>query len=202
MSNLINTHAATHESRETDETSKTLLGFWIYLMTDSVLFGSLFATYAVLHGNTNGGPSGKELFNPPFVLAETMLLLVSSYTIGLAILSLHRRKRSGVVAWLSVTTLLGVGFLVMELTEFSQLMGEGHSWAASGFLSAFFTLIGTHGLHILAGLIWAGFLLWQVVRRGLTSAVSRRLMMFSLFWHFLDIVWICIFTVVYMIGVA
>lgn len=180
---------------------KTTLGFWTYLMTDCVLFATLFATYAVLHNNTFGGPGGPELFELPFVLAETLILLTSSFTCGLAILAMHQQNRQAVLVWLGVTFALGAIFLGMELFEFAHLVDEGNSWQRSGFLSAFFTLVGTHGLHITAGLIWIASMMVQVGRRGLTPHTARRLTLLSLFWHFLDIVWIFIFTFVYLLGV-
>jgi len=186
-----------HESQN----SKTMLGFWIYLMTDCVLFASLFATYAVLHGNTFGGPTSKDIFDLPFVLIETLILLTSSFTAGLAILSLRAGKRTQMMSWFAVTFVLGLTFLIMELTEFSQLAAEGNSWSHSAFLSAFFTLVGTHGLHIATGLFWMIVLLVQAMKKGLTESVSRRLTMLSMFWHFLDIIWIFIFTIVYLMGV-
>ena len=186
-----------HESQN----SKTMLGFWIYLMTDCVLFASLFATYAVLHGNTFGGPTSKDIFDLPFVLIETLILLTSSFTAGLAILSLRAGKLTQMMSWFAVTFVLGLAFLIMELTEFSQLAAEGNSWSHSAFLSAFFTLVGTHGLHIATGLFWMIVLLVQAMRKGLTESVSRRLTMLSMFWHFLDIIWIFIFTIVYLMGV-
>lgn len=186
---------------EQETTQKTTLGFWVYLMTDCVLFASLFAAYAVLRNNTAGGVGGSEIFDLPFVLVETLVLLTSSFTCGLALLSVYRRDKTGVFAWLGVTFLLGASFLGMELYEFTQLVQEGHSWRASAFLSAFFTLVGTHGLHITAGLLWMTVLLRQVYKRGFSPSNLRRLTMFSLFWHFLDIVWIFIFTIVYLMGV-
>lgn len=186
---------------EQETTQKTTLGFWVYLMTDCVLFASLFAAYAVLRNNTAGGVGGSEIFDLPFVLVETLILLTSSFTCGLALLSAYRRDKTGVFAWLGVTFLLGVSFLGMELYEFTQLVQEGHSWRASAFLSAFFTLVGTHGLHITAGLLWMTVLLRRVYKRGFSPSNLRRLTMFSLFWHFLDIVWIFIFTIVYLMGV-
>jgi len=179
---------------------KTNFGFWVYLMTDCVLFATLFATYAVLHNNTFGGPSAAELFSMPFVLTETLILLTSSFVCGLAILAVHRRDKKQVIAWVGLTVLLGLVFLGMELHEFTSLLHEGNGWQRSGFLSAFFTLVGTHGLHIASGLIWAAVLVAQIVRRGLTPHTIRRLTLFSLFWHFLDIVWIFIFTLVYLMG--
>lgn len=180
--------------------SKTILGFWTYLMTDCVLFATLFATYAVLHNNTFGRPGANELFSLPFVLTETLLLLTSSYVCGLSMLALRRKTRKLVLVALAVTAALGLAFLGMELREFSHLVEEGNSWRQSAFLSAFFTLVGTHGAHIAAGLVWIGVLAVQIARRGLTVHTARRLTLFSLFWHFLDVVWIFIFTLVYLLG--
>ena len=181
---------------------KTVFGFWVYLMTDVVLFATLFATYAVLRHNTAGGEPAGELFSMPYVLAETLLLLISSFTCGLAMLAARLGKRRLVVAGFVVTFLLGAAFLGMELSEFHALAQEGNSWTRSAFLSAFFTLVGTHGLHITIGLVWIGAMLAQTARRGLTAPVLRRLGLLSLFWHFLDIIWIFIFTFVYLMGVA
>ncbi len=183
-----------------DTNTKTLFGFWVYLMTDCVLFASLFATYAVLHNNTFGGPAGKELFSLPFVLVETLILLASSFICGLAVLAAHRQDRKMVLVWFALTFALGVAFLGMELSEFHKLAAEGNSWHRSGFLSAFFTLVGTHGLHIATGLLWMGIMMVQTMRRGLTAPVVRRLTLLSMFWHFLDIIWIFIFTIVYLMG--
>lgn len=183
------------------DSSKTVFGFWVYLMTDCVLFASLFATYAVLHGNTYGGPSGAELFSMPFVLAETVILLTSSFTAGLAIVAMHAKRKQLVLAALVATFVLGAAFLTMELSEFAHLVAEGNSWQRSGFLSAFFTLVATHGLHITIGLLWLLVVFVQVMRKGLTPSSIQRLTLFGLFWHFLDVIWIFIFTIVYMMGV-
>lgn len=183
-----------------DDDSKPILGFWIYIMTDCVLFASLFATYAVLYNNTAGGPSGYQLFNLKNVLAETLILLTSSFTCGLAMLAAHRNDKNRTIGWFMVTFLLGVAFLALELTEFHHFVQTGNSWRRSGFLSAFFTLVGTHGLHITTGLLWMLIMMWQVFRRGLRRATIKRLTMLSMFWHFLDIVWIFIFTIVYLRG--
>ena len=180
--------------------SKVTLGFWIYIMTDCVLFASLFATYAVLHNNTFGGPSGAQLFNMPNVLAETLILLTSSFTAGLGMLAAQQGHLRKVIGWFSVTFILGASFLAIELNEFSKLVASGNSWQRSGFLSSFFTLVGTHGLHITIGLLWMAILIIKVASTGLTKANVRRLTLLSLFWHFLDIVWIFIFTMVYMLG--
>jgi len=190
-----------HEAVEQEVTNRTTFGFWVYLMTDCVLFASLFGAYAVLRNQTAGGVAGSEIFDLPFVLVETLILLTSSFTAGLAMLAMHRRDKSGVLAWFGVTFLLGASFLAMEFTEFAHLVQEGNSWRESAFLTSFFTLVGTHGLHILTGLIWMAVMGYHTYKRGLTPGITRRLTMFSLFWHFLDVVWIFIFTIVYLMGV-
>lgn len=191
---------APNHHHETNQ--RTLFGFWVYLMTDCILFASLFATYAVMQNNTFGGPSGKELFSLPFVLGETLILLTSSFVCGLAMLAAYNGQKTKAIVGFAITFLLGLTFLTMEITEFRQLALEGHSWQASGFLSAFFTLVGTHGLHIASGLLWIVVMMVKVVRQGLTSHNVRRLALLSMFWHFLDVVWIFIFTIVYLAGAA
>lgn len=181
--------------------NKALFGFWIYIMTDCVLFASLFAVYAVLHKNTFGGPSGQQLFSLPYILTETITLLTSSFACGLAILSLRRNDKNKVLFWFGVTFLLGLLFLILEVTDFRHLAIDGNSWRRSGFLSSFFGLVGTHGLHITAGLIWMSVMGVRVWTTGLTRGNIRRLTMLSIFWHFLDIIWIFIFTIVYLFGV-
>ncbi len=185
-----------------DKQTRAVFGFWVYLMTDCVLFASLFATYAVLHSNTFGGPDGKTIFSLPYVLTETMALLTSSFTCGLAMIAMQAKKVHKTVFFLVLTFLLGLTFLSLELHEFSHLVQTGDSWHRSAFLSSYFTLVGTHGLHITIGLIWLLIMLYQVLVRGFTKGVTRRLTMFSMFWHFLDIVWIFIFSIVYLLGVA
>jgi cytochrome o ubiquinol oxidase subunit 3 len=169
-------------------------------MTDCVLFASLFATFAVLRHNTFGGPSGQALFSLPFVLTETLILLTSSFICGLAILSARARNKKSTLFFLVLTLLLGLAFLTLELREFNHLYAEGNSWRRSGFLSAFFTLVGTHGLHITIGLVWLLVLMIRIFQQGFYASSIRKLTMFSLFWHFLDVVWIFIFTVVYLMG--
>lgn len=181
--------------------SKASLGFWIYLMTDCILFASLFAVFAVLRNSTAEGPSGKELFELPFVLTETLILLTSSFTCGLGVLAARAGLTKQVLVWFGTTFLLGLAFLGLELSEFSSLVHENNSWRTSGFLSAFFTLVGTHGLHITAGLLWMAVLMYKIISRGLSAASVKRLALLGLFWHFLDIVWIFIFTIVYLMGV-
>lgn len=179
---------------------RSLFGFWVYLMTDCVLFATLFATFIVMRGNTAGGPAGRDLFSLPYVLVETLILLTSSFTAGLSMIALSRQRKRQVLGWLAVTFVLGAAFLTMELIEFHNLAVEGNSFRRSGFLSAYFTLVGTHGLHIAMGLIWMGVLAWRLRVQALNQAMTRRLTMLNMFWHFLDIVWIFIFSVVYMIG--
>ncbi len=191
-----------HAEIQREVHSKTVLGFWVYVMTDCVLFATLFATYAVLHGNTFGGPSAKELFSASFALGETLILLTSSFTCGLAMLAAYRAKKEQMLAWFGITFLLGCAFLGMELHEFSDFVKEGNSWQRSGFLSSFFTLVGTHGVHITCGLIWMAVMMIQVGIRGIKPVNFKRLACLSLFWHFLDVVWILIFTIVYLMGVV
>lgn len=181
---------------------KTSSGFWLYLMTDCVLFASLFATYAVLHTATAGGPSSGELFELPQALTETLILLTSSFTCGLALLALRHGNVRQLVVWLAVTYILGVSFLTIELSEFTSFVQAGHSWQQSAFLSAFFTLVGTHGLHIFIGLLWLLVMVVVLFKRGMTPKLKRQLGLFGLFWHFLDLVWIFIFTIVYLMGAA
>ena len=191
-----------HRDEQHEHDQKNLFGFWLYLMTDCMVFATLFATYAVVSHSTNGGPSGAELFNLDYVLLQTIILLSSSFTIGMALIQGYRNNRSAVLNWLLATGLLGLSFIGLELYEFSQLIREGHSWQASAFFFFFFTLVGTHGLHILIGLLWLSVVAWQVHRYGITRNVQRRLLMFTLFWHFLDLIWIFIFTIVYLMGAA
>ena len=193
--------APSAEFEHTDPVANKAFGFWIYLMSDLVLFGTIFATYAVLGHNYAGGPTGKELFHLPYVFVETMVLLFSSAICGLALLAMHREKKGSVLMWLAVTFLLGLGFITMEINEFHRLILEGNGPDRSGFLSAFFTLVGTHGTHVAFGLIWMAVIMGQVVVKGLTTPVKSRLMRLSMFWHFLDIVWVGVFTIVYLMGV-
>ena len=184
-----------------DDGSKTVLGFWIYLMSDCLIFASLFATFGVLSQNAAGGPTGRDLFDLPYVGGETLLLLISSFTFGLAVLNMQAKKSDQVIAWLAVTFLFGAGFIAMELHEFAQLLHDGAGADRSAFLSAYFTLVGTHGLHVTAGLVWLAVMMHQIYRFGLDGMVRRRVACLSLFWHFLDLIWICVFTFVYLRGV-
>ncbi|MCP1312648.1 cytochrome o ubiquinol oxidase subunit III [Paenibacillus tyrfis] len=176
-------------------------GFWIYLMTDVIIFGTLFATYIVLQGNRNGGPGPAELFQLGGIIASTFILLTSSYTSGLAVLAMHKGKLKALMGWLGVTVLLGAAFVVLEINEFIHLVHEGATISTSAFLSAFFTLVGTHGLHVSLGLVWMIALIIQLAKHGITPVTKRKVNVISLFWHFLDVVWIFVFTIVYLMGV-
>ena len=178
-----------------------LFGFWVYVMTDCILFASLFATFAVMRHSYAGGPTGKELFDLRYVFIETMFLLFSSFSNGFAMLSMHQRSRPATLKWMLLTALLGLGFVGMEVNEFIRLIMEGSGPDRSGFLSAYFGLVGTHGVHVSIGLIWMSVMIWQLFYRGITPAIASRLLRLSLFWHFLDIIWIVVFTVVYLMGV-
>jgi cytochrome o ubiquinol oxidase subunit 3 len=184
-----------------DDGSKTVFGFWIYLMSDCLIFSCLFATFGVLAGNTAGGPSGGELFDLPYVAVETLLLLISSFTFGLAVLNMHAGRKNKVIAWLAITFLFGAGFIAMEVLEFAHLIAEGAGPSRSAFLSAYFTLVGTHGMHVTIGLLWLAVMMHQTFSFGLDEVVRRRVACLSLFWHFLDLIWICVFTFVYLRGV-
>jgi len=194
-------HAHGHDHDHHDTSGTKLFGFWVYLMSDLVIFGSLFAAYAVLLRGTAGGPTPGEIFQLPFILVETFLLLFSSFTYGMAVLAMNAKKSANVVKWLTVTFVLGVSFVAMEIYEFHHLIHEGFGPGRSAFLSAFFTLVGTHGLHVTFGLIWILVMIIQVKKQGLTDVTRPRIMCLSLFWHFLDIVWICVFSFVYLMGV-
>src|SRR6516162_7349975 len=175
-------------------------GFWIFLLSDFVLFSGLFAAHAVLSGNTAGGPTGAELFNLRNVFIETMCLLFSSYTAGLGALSAERRQPARFLIFAVLTFVLGAAFLFIEVTEFAGMVAKGAGPSRSAFLSAFFTLVGTHGVHVAGGLLALIYLAAQVIALGLRPAVLRRLLCWSLFWHALDIVWVGVFTLVYLMG--
>jgi len=175
-------------------------GFWIFLLSDFVLFSGLFAAYAVLSDQTAGGPTGAELFNLRNVFIETMCLLFSSYTCGLGALSAERRQPGRFLIFAALTLVLGAAFLIIESTEFAGMVSKGAGPSRSAFLSAFFTLVGTHGVHVTGGLLWLIYMVAQVVAKGLRPHVLRRLLCWSLFWHALDIVWVGVFTLVYLMG--
>src|SRR5215470_5893489 len=175
-------------------------GFWIFILSDMVMFSALFAAFAVLRGNTAGGPTGAELFDLRNVFIETMCLLFSSYTAGLGALSAERRQPARFLIFAALTFVLGAAFLFIEVSEFAGMVAKGAGPSRSAFLSAFFTLVGTHGAHVAAGLVWLVYMVAQVLAKGLRATVLRRLACFSLFWHALDIVWVGVFTLVYLMG--
>jgi cytochrome o ubiquinol oxidase subunit 3 len=179
----------------------TLLGFWIYLMSDALIFATLFATYGVLSANYAGGPGPRQIFELPLVALNTAMLLVSSITYGMAMIDMEAGRVRATQMWLAVTALFGAGFIGVELHEFGGLIAAGVTPQHSAFLSAFFTLVGTHGLHVTFGLVWIVVMLFQVGQRGLIIENKRRLMCLGMFWHLLDVVWIGVFTFVYLLGV-
>ena len=190
-----------HEHHSQEQESLKTAGFWLFLVSDCLLFGTLFATYAVLSGHTNGGPAGKEIFEIPGFVIETFLLLTSSFTSGIAVLQMQAKKLNGLIFWLIVTLLLGAGFLYLEINEFVTLVHDGHTISSSAFLSSFFTLVGTHGLHVSMGTFWCIGLIMQLKKHGITTVTKRKITNFSLYWHFLDVVWIFLFSFVYLLGV-
>jgi cytochrome o ubiquinol oxidase subunit 3 len=194
--------AASEFEQEAQEAfERRAFGFWLYLMSDAIIFALLFATYAVMLPNTAGGPGPKELFSLPNAFVETMLLLVSSATFGFASLAMRTGRLSAVVVWALVTVALGLGFVALELREFTGLIAQGAGPDRSGFLSSFFALVGTHGLHVSFGMVGILVMVGQVIIKGLTPPVCSRLERLGMFWHFLDIVWVGIFSVVYLPGV-
>jgi cytochrome o ubiquinol oxidase subunit 3 len=190
-----------HIAEDYHPENATLLGFWLYLMSDCLIFACLFAAYGVLGRNYAGGPSAAEVLELPVVAVNTSLLLLSSITYGFAVLEMQVNRKGPMMAWMVVTGLLGAGFIALELVEFAHLVSMGAGPQRSAFLSSFFTLVGTHGLHVTCGLIWMVVLMVQVGKKGLIPANKRRLMCLSMFWHFLDVVWVGVFSFVYLMGV-
>jgi cytochrome o ubiquinol oxidase subunit III len=197
-------HEALTSAAEAGPAAKRIVvayGFWIFLLSDIVMFSALFAAYAVLLRATAGGPTGAQLFNQNSVAIETACLLASSYTCGLMSLAANAHRRAGTYLFAVVTFVLGAAFLALEVREFAGMIALGATPQRSAFLSAFFTLVGSHGLHVTAGLIWLTVMMAQVAIRGFRPSVQRRLLCFALFWHALDIIWVWLFTVVYLMGV-
>ena len=189
-----------HDSEAAQTHEQRALGFWLYLMGDAVIFALLFATYVIMVNNTDGGPAGRDLFDLRNAAIETALLLVSSTTFGFASLCSRTGNRGAVIAWLLVTFGLGAAFVSLEIREFAGMIAAGAGPDRSGFLSAFFTLVGTHGLHVSVGLVWILIMCGQVMMKGLSVPVVSRLFRLGLFWHFLDIAWVGIFSIVYLPG--
>ncbi|MYL34823.1 cytochrome aa3 quinol oxidase subunit III [Pontibacillus yanchengensis] len=187
---------------QTEKSRLNILGFWIFLGAEIALFGTLFATYFVLTGRLADGPGPAELFELKGVLIETFLLLTSSFTCGIAIHEMRRGSRKGLMTWFILTMLLGLGFLYFEVEEFIHYVHEGASLQTSAFWSGFFTLLGTHGAHVSLGIGWMSMILIQLARHGLNSTTARKAFIISLYWHFLDVVWIFIFTGVYLLGMV
>ena len=204
---MSNTHTAAlgqreyHLAHEPHPENGTALGFWLYLMSDCLIFAALFATYGALGRNYAGGAGGAELFDLTLVAINTALLLFSSITFGFAMLAKQKGSVRGTITWLIITGLFGAGFLAVELYEFHHLIHVGAGPQSSAAMSAFFALVGTHGLHVTFGLVWLIVLLLQIGKHGLTRENNRRLMCLSMFWHFLDVVWIGVFSFVYLMGV-
>jgi cytochrome o ubiquinol oxidase subunit III len=194
--------ALPHEIHPHDKRVVVGYGFWIWLISDIILFSAFFATYAVLSENTAGGPSGRDLFSVGMVAAETACLLLSSFTCGLAMIGAHARKHSLFYGGMAMTFVLGAAFLVLEIGEFRALVAEGAGPTRSAFLSSFFALVGCHGLHVAAGMLWLLTMVAQVRAKGFRDDIQRRLLCFSLFWHTLDIIWVSLFSLVYLAGVA
>jgi len=184
------------------QTEKYTFGFWVYLMTDLIMFAALFAVFAVLRGNTFGEPTEGQLFSLNGALLDTLILLTSSFTCGIAMFAVGSGKAKQAMLWLGATFVLGAAFLALELSEFGRFIASGNGPQASASLSAFFTLVGTHGLHIAVGLLWMAVAMVQIWRKGITPFTSSKLQRLALFWHFLDMVWIFIFTIVYLMGIA
>jgi cytochrome o ubiquinol oxidase subunit 3 len=197
MAEAVEAQELNHEAEAND---RVMFGFWVYLMTDLLMFAVLFAVYAVLHRNTAGGPAGSELFSQKQALTETLILLTSSFTCGLGMIAARSGNKTRTLIWFGLTFLLGLAFLELEVKEFAEFIHEGHTFTSNAFLSSFFALVGTHGLHITSGLLWMGITLAYVSIRGLNKHMVRKLALLSLFWHFLDIVWIFIFTFVYLMA--
>lgn len=196
-------HAGSHApfpDTHHDVYSKTIFGFWIYLLTEFILFATLFATYAVLRDSTFGGPGAKQLFDIPFELSLTLILLASSFTAGLGGVYAHRRNKAGTLIGFLVTFLLGAAFLWLEMKDFSHLIHSGNGWERNAFLSAYFTLTGTHALHVAFALLWTLVFLWPVCAHGLTPVSVKRLTCLRMFWQFINVIWVFIFTFVYLLG--
>ncbi|WP_028609494.1 cytochrome o ubiquinol oxidase subunit III [Paenibacillus harenae] len=193
-------HGGRHEEHHDQEAMKTF-GFWLFLITDVILFGTLFATFVVLRLNTDGGPTGAELIELNGIIISTFILLTSSFTSGVSVLEMNKGSKRGLILWLAITALLGAAFIYLEVAEFMHLVHEGATIGTSAYWSAFFTLVGTHGLHVTVGLVWMVALMLQLSRRGITPVTKRKVGIISLYWHFLDVVWIFVFTIVYLMGV-
>lgn len=189
-----------HHNHEHEVAKNNIFGFWVYIMSDCILFSALFATYIVLKDSTAGGHTLHGLFSLPFVLGETLILLFSSFTFGLALLFARDSKKCLTIKALTATGILGATFIGMEIYEFHHLISHGHSFSSNAAFSAFFTLVGTHGLHVISGLFWLILVIIKISMRGITIKTSTKLYCLGLFWHFLDVIWVCVFTIVYLMN--
>ncbi|WP_246942973.1 cytochrome aa3 quinol oxidase subunit III [Bacillus pinisoli] len=187
---------------QSEQSRMNILGFWIFLGAEIILFATLFAVYGVLNQNYAGGPTHQDIIMVKEVMIQTLLLLISSFTCGVAIWQMRRNNLKGLITWLVITLLLGLGFLVMEINEFMHYVHVGATMQTSAFLSSFFVLLGTHGLHVAMGIGWAVLIIMQLLKRGLTPVTARKVFIIGLYWHFLDVVWIFIFTFVYLKGMV
>ncbi|GAA4713720.1 cytochrome (ubi)quinol oxidase subunit III [Brevibacillus fulvus] len=188
--------------KATLEGKNKVLGFWLFLGGETILFGTLFATFIALRNQTNGGPTGHELFELPLTAAATVILLVSSMTSVMSVLAMHQHNLKKMQVWLTITAILGIAFLALEIYEFSHYVAEGHKMSSSAFGSAFYTLVGFHGGHVLFGVLWLITLQLQAIKKGLTVVTAPKFYVFSLYWHFVDLVWVFIFTVVYLMSIV
>ena len=193
-------HAELPPEFQDQEESIKITGFWLFIVTDVLIFASLFATYAVFVNRIASGPTPAQVFQLNTALIETLILLTSSFTIGIGIWAMRQNRQRMVLGWLALTAALGIAFVAIELVEFAGDVAVGWGWHTSAFLSSFFLLVAAHGTHVTIGIIWAVALLFQLRKRGLTTVTRRKLYTFSLYWHFLDIMWVFIFTVVYLGG--
>ncbi|URN95543.1 MAG: cytochrome o ubiquinol oxidase subunit III [Candidatus Pristimantibacillus lignocellulolyticus] len=194
-------HDHDHAHGHQDPEQLKQFGFWLFMVTDVILFSTLFATFVVLRGNIAGGPSGADLIEINGIIVSTFILLTSSFTSGLALLAMNRGNKQGLILWLAVSALLGLSFIYLEVSEFVHLVHEGANIGTSAYWSAFFTLVGTHGLHVSLGIVWITSVIIQIARRGITPATKRRVNIISLYWHFLDVIWIFVFSIVYLMEV-
>lgn len=193
-------HLPHEPEKATLEGRNKILGFWIFLGAETVLFGTLFSAFLALRHNTMDGPTADELFNLSTVFAATMILLTSSLASVFAVQALHAHKKNAMIGWLVVTILLGLGFLGLEIYEFSEYLHEGHGFTTSAFSSSFYTLVGFHGAHVAFGVLWIGLLILQILKKGLTTVTAPKIYVSAIYWHFIDVVWVFIFTVVYLMG--
>ncbi|WEK54827.1 MAG: cytochrome (ubi)quinol oxidase subunit III [Candidatus Cohnella colombiensis] len=190
-----------HEpEKATLEGRNKIVGFWIFLGAEVVLFGTLFSAYLALRGHSSEGPTADELFQLPMVFAATMILLTSSLASVFAVQALHQHKVKSMITWLFITIALGLGFLVLEIYEFVEYIHEGHGFTTSAFSSSFYTLVGFHGAHVAFGVVWIGLVIGQIYKKGLTVVTAPKVYVSAIYWHFIDVVWVFIFSVVYLMG--